>query len=93
MRRNIVRSGVLSARIGHVRGTVMNRMKVAEELLAVARLLAAEGDACGAQGCIRKVEGGRWGIMSGKTGKMWPSTYDSKAEAEDVLKRYHGRGF
>ena len=69
------------------------REMVARELVFVAReLLAAEGDACGKAGCIRKV-GDKWGIMSGKTGKMWPSHYDSKEEAENVLERYHGYGF
>ena len=72
----------------------MNRAMIARELMAVAKdLLAAEGDACGEQGCIRKVEGGRWGIMSGKTGKMWPSTYDSKEDAEKVLDAYHSGAF
>ena len=71
----------------------MNRQAVAKELMAVAReLMAAEGDKCGPSGCIKKVKGG-WGIMSGKTGKMWPQTYDTKEDAEDVLKRYHGWGF
>ena len=72
----------------------MNRTAVARELMAAAQeIMAAEGDKCGPKGCIRPVAGGRWGIMSGKTGKMWPSTYDSKAEAEKVLERYHGFGF
>jgi hypothetical protein len=72
----------------------MNSQKIARELVAVAKdLIAAEGDACGEQGCIRKVDGGRWGIMSGKTGKMWPSTYDSKKKAQKVLDAYHGGAF
>lgn len=71
----------------------MNRAMVAKELVAVARdLMAAEGDKCGPSGCIKKV-GDKWGIMSGKTGKMWPQHYGSKADAEDALKRYHGWGF
>ena len=61
-------------------------------LKAVTGVKAAEGDKCGEKGCIRKVEGG-WGVMSGKTGKMWPQTFKSKEDAEDALKRYHGFGF
>jgi len=71
----------------------MNRARVARELVAIAKgLMAAEGDKCGPKGCIRKVKGG-WGVMSGKTGKMWPQTFKSKEDAEDAIKRYHGWGF
>jgi len=71
----------------------MDGRRIAQELLGVAReLLAAKGDKCGEKGCIRKVGDG-WKIMSGKTGKFWKPTYDTKEEAMDVLKRYHGWGF
>jgi hypothetical protein len=69
------------------------RKEAAKEIIAAIRdLMAAEGDKCGPKGCIRKHKDG-WKIMSGKTGKFWPQTYDSKEEAEEVLKRYHGWGF
>jgi hypothetical protein len=68
-------------------------MAVAKKLVALAKVIvSAEDDKCGPSGCIKKVKGG-WGVMSGKTGKMWPQTYKSKEDAEDALKRYHGWGF
>ena len=36
---------------------------------------------------IKKV-GSSWRVVSGKTGKLWPQTYDSKAKAEDALQAY-----
>lgn len=50
------------------------------------------GDKCGEKGCIREVDG-KWRVMSGKTGKYWPQHYDTKEDAENALKRYHGYGF
>ena len=38
---------------------------------------------------IKKDSKGKWRVLSGKTGKMWPQTYDSKADAEDALQAYH----
>jgi hypothetical protein len=38
---------------------------------------------------IRKDSKGKWRVLSGKTGKMWPQTYDSKKDAEDALQAYH----
>jgi len=38
--------------------------------------------------CVRKV-GNDWRVVSNKTGKLWPQTYDSKESAEDALKAYH----
>ena len=39
---------------------------------------------------IKKV-GDSWRVVSGKTGKLWPQTYDSKAKAEDALQAYHAQ--
>ena len=39
---------------------------------------------------IKKV-GDKWRVVSGKTGKLWPQTYDSKAKAEDALQAYHAQ--
>jgi len=71
----------------------MNKVRIAQELLMVAKdLVAAEGDKCGPKGCIRSI-GGAWRIMSGKTGKLWPQEYESQAEAEKVLDAYHAGVF
>jgi hypothetical protein len=44
---------------------------------------------CPKSGCIEKDESGTWRIISNKTGKYWPQTYDSKGDAEDALQAYH----
>lgn len=36
---------------------------------------------------VKKVDG-KWRVISGKTGKLWPQTYDSKSDAEDAIKAY-----
>jgi len=43
---------------------------------------------CPDSGCIKK-EGDEWRIISNKTGKLWPQTYDSEKSAEDALDAYH----
>jgi len=45
---------------------------------------------CPDSGCISK-RGDNWRIISNKTGKLWPQTYDTKKDAEDALKAYHVR--
>ena len=71
----------------------MNRRMIARELLVVAReLIGAEGDKCGPKGCIKKV-GDVWRVMSGQTGKLWPASYPTKADAEDALKSWHASKF
>jgi hypothetical protein len=37
---------------------------------------------------IKKVDN-KWRVISGKTGKMWPQTYDTKKDAENAIKAYH----
>jgi hypothetical protein len=77
----------------NIRKGKMNTVKVAEELVKIAKdLVAAEGDKCGPEGCIRNI-GGEWRIMSGKTGKLWPQSYSSREEAENVLDAYHAGVF
>ena len=44
--------------------------------------------ACPDTGCIRKGKGG-WKIISNKTGKDWPQTYETKEKAENALDAYH----
>jgi len=43
---------------------------------------------CPQTGCISQRDG-KWRIMSNKTGKLWPQTYDTKKDAEDALDAYH----
>lgn len=72
----------------------INKNEIVKSLVNLAKeiVIAAEGDKCGPEGCIRKV-GNWWRVMSGKTGKLWPAKYNTRKEAEDALKRYHGWGF
>jgi len=44
---------------------------------------------CPDSGCITQ-RGDKWRIISNKTGKLWPQTYDSQKDAKDALDAYHG---
>ena len=44
--------------------------------------------ACPDSGCITQ-SGGKWRIISNKTGKMWPQKYKTKSSAQNALKAYH----
>ena len=39
---------------------------------------------------VKKVDG-KYRVLSGKSGKMWPQKYDSKKDAEDAIKAYHAK--
>ena len=43
---------------------------------------------CPPSGCIKK-EGGYWRVISNITGKLWPSKYSTKKDAEEGLDAYH----
>jgi len=43
---------------------------------------------CPDTGCIRQ-RAGEWRIMSNKTGKLWPQTYDTKKAAKAGLDAFH----
>ena len=43
---------------------------------------------CPETGCISQ-RGGKWRIMSNKTGKLWPQKYETKENAENALDAYH----
>ena len=43
----------------------------------------------GHKGCIEKDSKGKWRVISNKTGKYWPQTYDTEEDAEDALDAYH----
>lgn len=49
---------------------------------------------CPETGCVEKDGNGNWRVISNKTGKYWPQTYDSEDDAKDAIKAYHAqRGF
>jgi len=56
---------------------------------ADSKTTAKKAGACPEGGCIKKKPNGKWGIISNKTGKLWPADYDTKGEAEDGLQAYH----
>jgi hypothetical protein len=71
----------------------LSSTKIASALVGLAKeVLAGEDDKCGEKGCIRKV-GDRWGVMSGKTGEMWPTTYPSEESAKNALEAWHASRF
>ena len=61
---------------------------IKEELLKIMEDKSGEGK-CPESGCIEKDSSGEWRIISNKTGKYWPQTYDTKSDAEDGLQAYH----
>jgi len=68
-------------------------MKISESRLrSIIRYVLAEDKSgkgkCPESGCVTDRDG-KWRIISNKTGKLWPQTYDTKEDAEDALKAYH----
>ncbi len=55
--------------------------------------LNGKGDKCPNSGCVQEAGDGRWNVISGQTGKDWPSTFPSRDSAENAIKRYHAGGF
>ena len=55
--------------------------------------LNGEGDKCPDSGCVQEAGDGRWNVISGITGKDWPSTFPSRESAENAIKKYHAGGF
>jgi hypothetical protein len=64
------------------------RQIIKEEIEAVLDEDKSGEGKCPDSGCIKK-EGDEWRIISNKTGKLWPQTYDSEKSAEDALDAYH----
>jgi hypothetical protein len=62
--------------------------EVASLVNAVAHVVEAKG--CPEQGCIVQRQG-KWRVVSNKTGKLWPQTYDTQQNAEGALAAYHMR--
>lgn len=48
----------------------------------------ADDGECPPSGCVKKV-GNSWRVISNKTGKLWPQTYDSEQDAKDAISAYH----
>lgn len=46
---------------------------------------------CPKNGCVKKKPNGKWGVISGKTGKFWNADYDSKKDAEAGLQAYFAK--
>jgi hypothetical protein len=68
-------------------------MKISESRLRsiIRRILIEDKSGkgkCPESGCVTDRDG-KWRIISNKTGKLWPQTYDTKEDAEDALKAYH----
>jgi len=49
-----------------------------------------EGE-CPKSGCVKQVDG-KWRVISNKTGKLWPQTYDTEKAAKDAIAAYHVQG-
>ena len=49
--------------------------------------LLTEGK-CPKSGCTKKV-GDKWRVISNKTGKLWPSHYDTEELAKEAIEAYH----
>lgn len=52
------------------------------------RSAVSKSGKCPKSGCIKKV-GSDWGVVSNKTGKLWPAKYKSKGKAKGALAAYH----
>jgi hypothetical protein len=46
---------------------------------------------CPEDGCIQKKTNGKWGVISGKTGKFWDADYNTEEDAKAGLKAYFVR--
>ena len=55
--------------------------------------LNGKGDKCPDSGCVQEAGDGKWKVISGQTGKDWPSTFPSRDSAEEAIQRYHAGGF
>ena len=58
----------------------------------IASPLNAKGDKCPESGCVQEKGDGKWGVISGKTGKWWDANYESRSSAEAGLRAYFANG-
>jgi len=74
-------------------GNTKEPMKqAADGMSRLASPLNAKGDKCPESGCVQEKGNGKWGVISGKTGKWWDANYDSKDSAEAGLRAYFAKG-
>jgi hypothetical protein len=85
-------SATLAALIADATVRVPLGLTSADEIASLVNAAAyvVEAKGCPEQGCIVKRQG-KWRVVSNKTGKLWPQTYDTKQSAEDALSAYHLR--
>ncbi len=73
----------------------MSKQKLASQNKGMSRMaspLNAKGDKCPESGCVQEKGNGKWGVISGKTGKWWDANYDSRSSAEAGLRAYFVNG-
>ena len=69
----------------------MNHRKYLESLISPNISMNTEDEKenkCPDSGCIQKKDNGKWGVVSGKTGKFWSANYETQKDAEAGLKAY-----
>lgn len=49
-----------------------------------------EAGKCPESGCVKEV-GGKWRVISNRTGKLWPAEYETKEDAQGAIAAYHMR--
>ena len=77
--------------IANARSRLRHGLATQEEvasLVDAATVIVGANGQCPKTGCIVKYED-KWRIVSSKTGKLWPQTYDTKKNAEGALAAYH----
>ena len=67
----------------------VSQEEVASLVAAAAFVIEAKGK-CPETGCVVQRKGS-WRVISNRTGKLWPQTYDTKKDADDALAAYHLR--
>jgi len=85
-----VRQMALQAREEILAGGGPDLNEVWAIVTAAHHVLRAKQGKCPEDGCVVKRDGA-WRVMSNKTGKLWPQTYESKKDAEDAIAAYHLR--
>lgn len=65
-----------------------NNSGVYENLLFTKTKGEMLSEMCEGSKLVRRKPNGKWGVVSGKTGKFWNADYETKQDAEDGLKAY-----